>query len=122
LRDAGRRGFLPLPSPVTPAVCLSANILLTMSVSVTAAVAPSSVREPILHGAASKIDSINSINDLIVYQAQTIPNTPLIAYSEHGSNSYVDYTAKDLDQFADEAAKELSGLGLRPKVFHSPSN
>jgi hypothetical protein len=65
-----------------------------------------------------KEDSINSINDFIVHQAQTIPNTPLIGYpgSELGAADFVDYTAGDLDAFADEAAKYLSQLGLRPKV------
>ena len=61
---------------------------------------------------------INSITDFIVYQAQRIPDTPLIAYpnSANGASDFVDYTAKQLDSFADEAAKELTRQGLRPSV------
>lgn len=61
---------------------------------------------------------INSITDFIVYQAQSIPDTPLIAYpnSRHGASDFVDYTAKELDSFADETAKELTRQGLRPSV------
>lgn len=60
----------------------------------------------------------NSINDFVVYQGQTLPDTPLIAYpgSELGAADFVDYTAKELDQFADEAAKELASQGLTPTV------
>lgn len=66
----------------------------------------------------SKPEPINSINDLIIHKAETIPNTPLIAYpaSEHGSSDLADYTAKDLDNFVDEAAKEYTRIGLLPKV------
>lgn len=61
---------------------------------------------------------INSITDFMVYQAQTIPETPLIAYpaSENGASDFVDYTARELDAFADEAARWLSRQGLRPSV------
>lgn len=61
---------------------------------------------------------INSITDFMLYQAQTIPDTPLIAYpaSENGASDFVDYTARELDAFADEAARWLSEQGLRPSV------
>lgn len=61
---------------------------------------------------------INSITDFIVYQAQIIPDTPLIAYpsSRRGASDFVDYTAKKLDSFADKAAKELTWQGLKPSV------
>lgn len=63
-------------------------------------------------------DKINSITDFIRYQARNIPDTPLIAYpsSEHGASDFVDYTAKELDAFADEAAKWLVAQGLKPTV------
>lgn len=63
-------------------------------------------------------DKINSINDFIVYQAQSIPDTPLIAYPESklGAANFVNYSARDLDIFADEAAKALTSQGLVPKV------
>ncbi|KAM5344199.1 hypothetical protein ACJ41O_012736 [Fusarium nematophilum] len=76
-----------------------------------------------LHSAVtiSKPDKINSVNDFIVHQAQTIPDTPLIAYpaSELGAADFVNYTAKDLDVFADEAAKLLASQGLVPKASRS---
>lgn len=61
---------------------------------------------------------INSITDFMIYQAQTIPETPLIAYpaTENGASDFVDYTARELDAFADEAARWLSKQGLQPTV------
>lgn len=63
-------------------------------------------------------DKIRSITDFMLYQAQTIPDTPLIAYpsTELGAADFVDYTASQLDSFADEAAKWLSVQGLKPSV------
>lgn len=62
---------------------------------------------------------INSINDLIAHKAETIPDTPLVAYpaSDRSSDKLAEYTARDLDQFADVAATLLTGLGLLPKVI-----
>lgn len=61
---------------------------------------------------------INTISDLLSYQAEHIPDAPIIAYpgSDYGSSDFVDYTAKQLDQFADHAAHELARAGLRPTV------
>ncbi|KAB2571366.1 Non-canonical non-ribosomal peptide synthetase FUB8 [Lasiodiplodia theobromae] len=72
----------------------------------------------------SKPDQINSINDLLLHKAETIPNTPLIAYpaSEHSSSDLAEYTAKDLDAFVDEAAKEYTRLGLLPKESRSTAS
>lgn len=63
-------------------------------------------------------DKINSINDFILHQAHSIPDTVLIAYpgSEFGASDFKDFTAKDLDDFADEAAHDLAGQGLKPQV------
>jgi hypothetical protein len=63
-------------------------------------------------------DKINCINDFILHQARSIPDTPLLAYpaSELGSSDFADYTAKQLDSFADEAAKDLAAQGLSPFV------
>jgi hypothetical protein len=63
-------------------------------------------------------NEIKSINDLILSKAANVPDTPLIAYpdSPNGLDNWIEYTAKDLDLYADEAAKELSHLGLKPKV------
>lgn len=65
-----------------------------------------------------KPEKISSINDFIVHQACTLPNTVLIGYpgSELGASDFVDYTSSDLDAFADEAAKHLAKQGLIPKV------
>lgn len=64
--------------------------------------------------ALPETDRINSINDFIVRQAEALPEIPLICYpSDQGWSTY---TAKDLDQYADEAAKELTAQGLRPSV------
>src|SRR5277367_194459 len=48
-----------------------------------------------------------TVNDLLVQRALSSPNVPLLAYpaSRKGADDYVHYTARDLDRFADEAAK-----------------
>ncbi|KKY24427.1 putative l-aminoadipate-semialdehyde dehydrogenase [Diplodia seriata] len=93
-----------------------------MLVSTTSA--PSSLDAPNASKVSKQPDQINSINDLLLHKAETIPNTPLIAYpaSEHSSNDLADYTAKDLDAFVDEAAKEYTRLGLLPKESRSTSS
>ncbi|KAJ3526856.1 hypothetical protein NM208_g10983 [Fusarium decemcellulare] len=70
---------------------------------------------------APKPEKINCINDFMLHQARSIPDTPLIAYpaSELGASDFVNYTAKDLDAFADEAAKALASQGLVPKAAKS---
>ncbi len=59
-----------------------------------------------------------TIDDLIVDRARAIPDAALLAYpaSFHGTTDYVDYTARDLDRFVDEAARQLTALGLAPDV------
>jgi hypothetical protein len=73
-----------------------------------------------LHSAVTipKPEEINSINDFIIHQARSIPDTPLIAYpaSELGAADFENYSARDLDTFADEAAKSLASQGLVPRV------
>lgn len=63
-------------------------------------------------------DRINSINDFIVRQAEALPDIPLICYpsDETTDATWATYTARDLDQYADEAAKALTAQGLRPSV------
>ncbi|KAI1408863.1 L-aminoadipate-semialdehyde dehydrogenase [Hypoxylon sp. FL1857] len=58
--------------------------------------------------------SIDSINDLIINRAATFPFKPLLAYPGR-DGKYVYYTAKELDSFADEAAKHYVQSGLVPK-------
>lgn len=75
-------------------------------------------------------EQINSINDFILHQARTIPDTPLLEYpgTELGAADFVAYTARQLDEFADEAAKNLARQGLKPSVsdersfVHAPTN
>ncbi|KAI1142954.1 L-aminoadipate-semialdehyde dehydrogenase [Hypoxylon sp. FL0543] len=59
--------------------------------------------------------SIESINDLIVNRAATFPFKPLFAYPGK-DGKYVYYTAKELDNFANEAAKHYVQSGLAPKA------
>ncbi|KAF7563378.1 hypothetical protein G7046_g730 [Stylonectria norvegica] len=69
-------------------------------------------------------EEINSINDLLLHQARRIPDLPLICYpsSEAAGSPWAEYTARDLDRFADEAAKGLASLGLKPKERKSLSS
>lgn len=57
-----------------------------------------------------------TIDGLIVYLAQTIPNETLISYPtrELGVSDFTDYMAKELDHFVDETAKDLANQGLQP--------
>ncbi|TLD05173.1 uncharacterized protein PgNI_09153 [Pyricularia grisea] len=58
-----------------------------------------------------------TVDDLIRDRAASIPDTPLITYPNSRTRcaDWVEYTARDLDVYADEAAKELTRLGLIPK-------
>lgn len=68
-----------------------------------------------------KPEKISSINDFIVHQALSLPDTALIGYpgTEQGASDFVDYTSGELDAFADESAKHLARHGLIPKVGRS---
>ena|SRR5580700_4707011 len=61
---------------------------------------------------------IRTINELLVQRARCMPDAVLLAYpsSAKGIDDYVHYTARDLDRFADEAAKAYMLLGIPPKV------
>ncbi|KAF2098088.1 acetyl-CoA synthetase-like protein [Rhizodiscina lignyota] len=69
----------------------------------------------------SKRKDINCINDLIIHKAETIPDTVLIAYpaSDRENGSLAEYTAKELDLFADAAATRLTSMGLVPRQKRS---
>ena len=66
----------------------------------------------------TSLEKINSINDLILYQAQCIPDVALIAYPypDNTISDFAEYSARDLNQFTDRVAIELSTQGLRPAV------
>ncbi|TLD30841.1 hypothetical protein PspLS_01795 [Pyricularia sp. CBS 133598] len=77
------------------------------------------------NGAAhNSTDHFTTVDDLIRDRAATIPDTPLITYPNSRTRcaDWVEYTARDLDTYADEAAKELSRLGLIPKHRKSPKS
>ncbi len=61
---------------------------------------------------------IFTIDDLLRERARLTPNVSLLAYpsSPKGTDDYNHYTARDLDRFADEAARKYIELGIPPKV------
>jgi hypothetical protein len=67
-------------------------------------------------------DGPATVDDLIVDRLQSLSDTPLVAYpaTSHGTDDYVEYTARDLDRFVDETARQLTWLGLVPEVSHVP--
>lgn len=73
---------------------------------------------PSLAASLPEVERINSINDFIVRQSNALPDIQLISYpsEEIAGSGWTTYTARDLDQFADEAAKELTAQGLKPSV------
>jgi len=68
-------------------------------------------------------DVVYTINDLLLERARTIPEEPLVGYpaSTRGTDDYVYYNAKDLNRFANAAAKSLNdqGLPINVGLFHS---
>ncbi|OTA69363.1 acetyl-CoA synthetase-like protein [Hypoxylon sp. EC38] len=72
------------------------------------------------HAPEIESTSIDSINDLIINRATTFPFKPLLAYPGR-DGKYVYYTARELDSFADEAAKHYVQSGLIPKGGQSES-
>ena len=67
-------------------------------------------------------DKLYTIDDLLVNRASTSPDTPVLGYpaSARGRSDYVYYSNRDLDRFADEAARHLLSLGLHEKVNSVP--
>lgn len=63
----------------------------------------------------SPVNEPTTIDQLIRKRAELIPDSPLIAYPDDEGN-WVEYTAKDLHDFADNAAQHLTLKGLIPKV------
>ena len=65
-----------------------------------------------------KYSSINTIDKFLINRVQTGPNVSLLAYPAtlHGKSDYISYTAKDLDRFADKAARKFASLSLIPEV------
>ena len=61
---------------------------------------------------------INTVDDLLLSRVHTSPNTTLLAYpaTPRGKNDYVDYSARDLDRFVDQAAQNYATAGLFPQV------
>jgi hypothetical protein len=74
--------------------------------------------EPVLGARPNKESWVYTVNDLLVQKALSSPDAPLLAYpgSLKGTDDYVHYTARDLDRFADEAAKAYIAMGVPVKV------
>ncbi|TLD09581.1 hypothetical protein PspLS_11819 [Pyricularia sp. CBS 133598] len=68
--------------------------------------------------AHSSTDYFTTVDNLNKSRAATIPNTPLITYPNSRTKcaDWVEYTTRDLNASADEAAKEFDKLGLTPKL------
>ncbi|RDW71704.1 hypothetical protein BP5796_07738 [Coleophoma crateriformis] len=81
-------------------------------------VSKSPLAQHIEHSVDSKKDeSIYTITDLLVQRARHSPNVSLLAYpgSSKGTDDYVHHTARDLDRFADEAARKYMSMGIPAK-------
>lgn len=63
-------------------------------------------------------DKLYTVDDLLVNRAFTSPDTLVLGYpaSARGRSDYVYYSNKDLDRFADEAARNLLSLGMVENV------
>lgn len=74
--------------------------------------------EPALGAKPNKAPWLYTVNDLLVQKALSSPDVPLLAYPRFlkGTDDYVHYTARDLDRFADEAAKAYITMGMPVKV------
>lgn len=59
-----------------------------------------------------------TVDDLLFNRSQTIPEVPLVAYpaTPRGRADYVNYSARDLDRFADHGANKYASMGLAPQV------
>ncbi|KAJ0425986.1 putative NRPS-like enzyme [Aspergillus carlsbadensis] len=66
---------------------------------------------------------LHTINDILLHRIPYPPDAPLVGYSQssHGVRDYAFYTAKDLDEFSNGAAKALKDSGL-PKYSDPVEN
>jgi len=95
--------------------------LTNMSATLTASISPPAFptsKIPTTSIRQSTVKQVSTINELLICRSETFPDAPLVAYpsTSRGRADYVDYTANDLDRFADEAAQKLTALGLQPQV------
>ncbi|TDZ41551.1 Adenylate-forming reductase Nps10 [Colletotrichum trifolii] len=58
-----------------------------------------------------------TVTDLLLKRVEDAPDVDVLAYpaSPRGRDDYVNYTARDLDRFADEAARQYARAGLLPE-------
>lgn len=63
-------------------------------------------------------DQIETVDDLLLKRIRDYPDSAFISYpaSPRGKSDYVDYTASQVDQFADEAARRYAASGVLPDV------
>jgi hypothetical protein len=57
-----------------------------------------------------------TIDDLLRSYAAELVDTPLVAYPVKGVSDFEEYTAEDLDKFADAAAARYMSVGINPAV------
>lgn len=62
---------------------------------------------------------LKTVTDLLLKRVEEAPDVDVLAYpaTARGRDDYVNYTAKDLDRFADEAARKYAQAGLLPEVY-----
>ncbi|TID06887.1 Non-canonical non-ribosomal peptide synthetase FUB8 [Colletotrichum higginsianum] len=60
---------------------------------------------------------LRTVTDLLLRRVEEAPDVDVLAYpaTARGRDDYVNYTAKDLDRFADEAARKYAQAGLLPE-------
>ncbi|GKT93887.1 NRPS-like enzyme [Colletotrichum tofieldiae] len=61
---------------------------------------------------------LRTVTDLLLRRVEEAPDVDVLAYpaTARGRDDYVNYTAKDLDRFADEAARQYAQAGLLPEA------
>lgn len=64
------------------------------------------------------VEQPRTVTDLLLRRVEEAPDVDVLAYpaTARGRDDYVNYTAKDLDRFADEAARKYAQAGLLPEV------
>ncbi|KAK1856583.1 male sterility protein [Colletotrichum chrysophilum] len=63
------------------------------------------------------VEQPRTVTDLLLRRVEEAPDVDVLAYpaTARGRDDYVNYTAKDLDRFADEAARKYAQAGLLPE-------
>ncbi|QDS74306.1 putative secondary metabolism biosynthetic enzyme [Venturia effusa] len=72
---------------------------------------------PIVTTNAVQVDTIRTVDDVLLNRKRTSPTAPLISYpvTPRGKTDYKDYSAEDLNRFVDEAIRLYASSGLFPE-------